>query len=544
MSGRKDTEIHLDSDSSSVTGERILEFLSLPVKAGMLAFYTGKLVVKGGIAAGKSVVNAAKTYEEYRHQQEIKRKQMLEKRLQRELAEMTQMIPSFSALVQKMANQSLLKDFDYSHDLEFLDKLQKGDYSQTLDSVLGIKQSIQKRTQFLQDQDQKCQQICPQIQTLQNEIKQMTDLFRRENNLPDSSWPNRLEQFRSELENATISSFYLLQKRWANWKLEVVSKLKSLEIQTQARLELEALKHQVPCSPEEARKIDPTGYAELYRLEQHILSQTGVAQSANLQLILQSYRSTLERHLAIVVPELGKIEEQKKQQEAIWKKYAPQVEELENLLELAQTEVIKRWAESSLFYLQSQLESLKECCQKGDASNIELNLKNWREKYEAMLEDAGLQQRAAERREYIVQSLKTVLPELGFNIKSIQNESGTKSNTIIKVVPYEDSQKPNPRKITISIPQNEKESVQYRFESYDIVEKRENGQPIVKNDDGKITVQNIAKALEPFGIHAEEPDWKGNPDKIQKGALDFPDSAPEEEASWQQSESKRMEIDW
>lgn len=546
MSGVKGTElVVVDTVGSAiVSGAAMLALLAIPAAAG-LTYYAGKTVIQGGIAAGKATVKAAKAYEEYRRQQEILRQRMMEERRQRELDEIKQMIAPYSAILQKTAHQSLLKDFDCTKDISFLNTLQKGNYVQTLDSIIEIKQKIQRRIRFLLEQDVECQKMGVQIQTLQNEITQMASLFRKEPSLPDSKWLGQLEKFRAELQTLTLNSFYSFQNRWSNWKLDVAAKLKSVEVQTQARLELEAIRHKVPCTPEEAEKIDPMGYAQLQKLEQHVLNQTSVVQSANLQAILHDYQVAMERHLAVVLPELEKLNEQKQQQKAVYRKYAPKIAELENMLELAQTEIVKRWAEPDLVFLQNSIENLKKICKEGDASNIECDMESWRSQFESMLTSAGLKQRAEERRQYIVQSMKNVLPELGFNIQSIQSESDAKSNTIMKVVPAEDSGSHGRRRITISIPQEENGIVQYRFDGYHIEKSREKGQPIEKNDDGKKTVQNIAMALKPFGVLVSEPDWKGNPDKIQKGAKDLPDSSgPEEEMNWQSPEAKHMEMDW
>ena len=155
-------------------------------------------------------------------------------------------------------------------------------------------------------------------------------------------------------------------------------------------------------------------------------------------------------------------------------------------------------------------------------------------------------QKAEERREYIVQSMKTVLPELGFSIQSIQSESDAKSNTIIKVVPCDDVGLRDRRQITISIPQKEKEVIKYVFNGYHTESSRVNGHPIVENDEGLQAVKSIKEALKPFGIRLSEPDWKGNPAKINAESKDLPDYGPEEEADWQdeEEETRQMEMDF
>ena len=243
---------------------------------------------------------------------------------------------------------------------------------------------------------------------------------------------------------------------------------------------------------------------------------------------------------------MERIKEQKQQQEAFNQKYAPKIAELEDMLELAQNEIFKRWAKSDLVFLQNSIEAMKVTCQEGNDSTIESQIENWLKIYDNMKISVASAQKAEERREYIVQSMKTVLPELGFSIQSIQSESDAKSNTIIKVVPCDDVGLRDRRQITISIPQKEKEVIKYVFNGYHTESSRVNGHPIVENDEGLQAVKSIKEALKPFGIRLSEPDWKGNPAKINAESKDLPDYGPEEEADWQdeEEETRQMEMDF
>ena len=174
---------------------------------------------------------------------------------------------------------------------------------------------------------------------------------------------------------------------------------------------------------------------------------------------------------------------------------------------------------------------------------MERDIAAWSESFDNMLLEAARKQEAEDRRLYIIEAMKLELPKLGFDIQSLASQADAASNTVIKVVPH--TQKTGKRqRITISVPQNANEPINYKFDGYDLKHNRVEGRPVVENDTGKQTVLDIAAALKPYGVSMSEPDWTGNPDKLQKNADSLPgDNNPAEELERSQTAKQNRALD-
>ena len=525
-----------------VVGAAVLATLAIPAGVAMVG-YAGKAVAKGTVAAGKQVYKTAKAYEEYRKEQELKKQRIIAERLAREMAELGRLASPYSQLVAQMKGVSLLKQHDFSQDSQLADLVKNSRFEKTLDKAIAVRQQVLRRMRFLQDLQVECGKAATNVGALQREMAQMAEIFRSQSSLPVKTWPAQLQQYQREAANVTLETLDALRTRWANWKLDVTSKLKSLEIQTQVLMEFEGLKNTMPCSAEESRALDPAGFAQLEKLEQHLRNQVGGVVVSSLPVILRDYRAALEQHKATIAVGLQKQKEENLRKKAVYRKYAPKVAELEQMLELANNELVQHWAAQTLTFLKDSIQLMEQHCHDGKDTVLEEEIASWRGTFEKMLTEAGLKQQAEERRQYIVQSMKAVLPEMGFRILSLQSGNAS-SDTVLKVAPDTNDPMQGRRRITISIPQAVNENVCYKFDGYPLKRSREKGQLIEENDDGKRIVQGITQALKPFGIMMTEPDWRGNPDKLQKGARDLPDFTPAEERGYQQTEQQQREMEW
>lgn len=548
MSGSKnsDWEIYTSSSSSSsadngeVLGQALLAMLAIPVGAAVLTYYAGKVLVKGTVAGGKLAAKGVERYQEYQRQQTEIRLQKLEQRRVEKCNELRTQIDQASTYCSRVTRAPFMNDNWTNSAISDVQAIaSQFNSSLSLEKALELSQSLKKTIDSIKTREESARRCQNERAALLSQLEQTRTAIESQSALPAGPELAKLDDFRSRINASTVETFPAVKAEFASWTIALMNRTENIQQKLKAQSIIESLWNSLPVSPELAQSYDSAGFAELKRIESSILS------GAQLNA-LSRFEATFQQHKFAVETRMKQEAELEAQRNAIRKTYEPKLDEMIQRLELADNEIVNRWAGSKLTNLRKTLENFKTNLAQGNFQTMDSDLDAWNESYTAMLTDAGLKQQAEERRQYLVEALKTELPKMGFDIQSLASQADAASDTIIKVVPH--VQKCGARqRITITVPQSTDKPVNYKFDGYDLKRNRVEGKPIVENDTGKQTVIDIAAALKPYGISMSAPDWSGNPDKIQKNANSLPgDNNPAEELDYTQSaaQTRSMKMDF
>lgn len=504
------------SNNEEIVGNAILAVLAIPAGAAVLTYYAGKVLVKGTIAGGKLAAKGVERYQEYqRKQHELHLQQMEQRRieacnsLQIQIDQATQYCNSVSKapfMNDSWASRAI-SDVN-SAASEFNSNL-------SLERALKLKRNLEKTIKSLQSREGKAASCQQDRDALLAQLEQTRRTIQSQSDVPSKPEIAKLNEFQNRIDSSTIKTFPSIKADFSNWTISLMNRIKSVQESMKVQSVISSLWNTLPVSHELAKKYDPAGYSELKRIESSILS---VAKSdAALR-----FQKLFEQHKRAVEVKMNQEAEQEAKFAQIRKSYEPKLEEMEERLELANSDIVNRWAGCNLANLKQILQRIKNNLAQGDFQTADSDIGAWNESYTTMLTEAGLKQQAEERRLYLIEAIQTELPKLGFDIQSLSSKSDAMTDTVIKVVPHTQNGGQRQR-ITITVPQAANEPVNYIFDGYNLKYNRVEGKTVVENDTGKQTVMDITAALKPYGIALFEPDWPGNPDKIQKNADSLPD---------------------
>ena len=409
-------------------------------------------------------------------------------------------------------------------------------YKLELDKAIELSQNLEKMVLSIQNREQLAARCQNERNDLLMQMTQMRKTIQSQSDVPSAPELARLDDFQNQVNASTIETFQAIKAEYSSWALVLMNKIKTVQESVRVKNVVASRWNSLPVSRELAEKYAAAGYSELTRIESSILSNPQAE-------VLRRFQKQFELHKRAVEVKMRQEAEQEAQNAQIRKTYEPKLDEMLQRLELADSEIVNRWTGSKLANLKQTLETIKNNVAQNAFQTADSEIDAWNDSYTNMLTEAGLKQQAEERRQYIVEAMKTELPKLGFDIQSLASKSDAASDTVIKVVPH--TQKGGQRqRITITVPQSANEPVNYKFDGYNLKRNRVEGRPVVENDTGKQTVMDIASALKPYGISMSEPDWSGNPDKIQKNADSLPDdNNPAEELERSQSAGKYRSLD-
>lgn len=536
MSGSKNTYSSV-GDGGEIIGQAILTVLALPVGAAVLAFYTGKVLVKGVVAGGELATEAIKKLEDFSATKENEHKQELNDRIKEACDTLNSKIDQASQYCDRILQMPFMNDGFVQKSTEFIDQI-ASDFSSnlTLENALEMTLKLDNMLESLRDR-QNAASACEQERTnLLAQMEQTRKMIQSQSDIPADPELAILDEFERRLNDSTIETFHIVKADISNWTIALTNRIENIQENIRVNSIVSSLWSSLPVSQELAQKYDPAGYSELKRVEAHLKSNPQPE-------ILLRFQNSFKLHQSAVEAKKRQEDELQAERERIRKIFEPKLEVLVQRLELADSVIVNRWEGNMFNNLKQMLETFKENLAQGNFQSMESDFESWNEAYTNMLTQAGLKQQAEERRQYIVEAMKAELPKLGFDIQSLSSRSDSTSDTVIKVVPRIQNEEKR-RRITITVPQVANEPVKYKFDGYDVEYTRVDGCPVVENDTGKQAVLDISAALKPYGIFMSEPDWGGNPDKIHKNEKDLPgDNNPAEELTRSQSEGQYRALD-
>ena len=538
MSGSKNSSTSV-GDGGEVIGAALLAALAIPVGAAILTYYAGKVLVKGTIAGGQMAAEGIERYQEYQRQQQELHQRQLEQRRVDACKNLHARIDHAAQYCNRVSSLPFMNDSWTKNVLAGINNVSSQfSFNLELDKAVELNQNLEKMVLSIQDREELAARCQTERNALLDQMKQMRKTVQSQSDVPSAPELAKLDDFQSRVNASTLETFPTIKAEYSRWTIELLNKIKTVQESVRAKNVVTSLWNSLSVSQEQAEKYDSAGFSELKRIESSVLSNP---QSD----VLLRFQKQFEQHKRAVEVKMRQEAEREAQNAQIRKTYEPKLDEMLQCLELADSEIVNRWAGSKLANLKQTLEAIKNNVAQGAFQTADSEIDAWNESYTNTLTEAGLKQQAEERRQYIVEAMKTELPKLGFDIQSLASKSDAASDTVIKVVPH--TQKGGQRqRITITVPQNDKEPVNYKFDGYNLKHNRVEGRPVVENDTGKQTVMDIAAALKPYGISMSEPDWTGNPDKIQKNADSLPDgNNPAEELERTQSAAqyRSMELD-
>lgn len=538
MSGSKYSSTSV-GDGGEVIGAAILTALAIPVGAAILTYYAGKVLVKGTIAGSQMAAEGIDRYQKYQQEQQKKHQEQLEKRRVEACSSLKNQISQATQYCNRVSTLPFMNDSWTNNVIVGINNI-SSQFSPKLelDKAIELSQSLEKMTQSIQNREKLAADCQSDRNSLLDQMKQMRKTIQSQSDVPSAPELAKLDDFQKRVNASTIETFPAIKADFSNWSIVLMNRIKTVQESVKVKNIINSLWNSLPVNPELAEKYDSAGFSELKRIESSVLSNPQTE-------VLLRFQKLFEQHKSAVEVKMRQEAEREAQNAQIRKSYEPKLDEMSQRLELADSEIVNRWAGSKLANLKQTLETIKNNIAQNAFQTADSEINAWNDSYTNMLTDAGLKQQAEERRQYIIEAMKTELPRLGFDIQSLASKSDAASDTVIKVVPH--TQKGGQRqRITITVPQAANEPVNYKFDGYNLKHNRVEGRPVVENDTGKQTVMDIAAALKPYGISMSEPDWTGNPDKIQKNADSLPgDNNPAEELERSQSAAqyRSMELD-
>lgn len=538
MSGSKYSSTSV-GDGGEVIGAAILTALAIPVGAAILTYYAGKVLVKGTIAGSQMAAEGIDRYQKYQQEQQKKHLEQLEKRRVEACSSLKNQISQATQYCNRVSTLPFMNDSWTNNVIVGINNI-SSQFSPKLelDKAIELSQSLEKMTQSIQNREKLAADCQSDRNSLLDQMKQMRKTIQSQSDVPSAPELAKLDDFQKRVNASTIETFPAIKADFSNWSIVLMNRIKTVQESVKVKNIINSLWNSLPVNPELAEKYDSAGFSELKRIESSVLSNPQTE-------VLLRFQKLFEQHKSAVEVKMRQEAEREAQNAQIRKSYEPKLDEMSQRLELADSEIVNRWAGSKLANLKQTLETIKNNIAQNAFQTADSEINAWNDSYTNMLTDAGLKQQAEERRQYIIEAMKTELPRLGFDIQSLASKSDATSDTVIKVVPH--TQKGGQRqRITITVPQAANEPVNYKFDGYNLKHNRVEGRPVVENDTGKQTVMDIAAALKPYGISMSEPDWTGNPDKIQKNADSLPgDNNPAEELERSQTAAqyRSMELD-
>ena len=509
---------------------------------GKAAYYTGKAIVEATETAGQLTAEGIERFQEYQRKQAELRQQKLEKARREAFGQLQENISKTLWLYQQNVTNPFMNDnatVQAVNRVQAISSLCNPDLE--LEKSLELNLELEKITSSLKARATLAQRYQRERENLLEQLDQTRLAIAAQKDVPAAPELAALEDYRRRINEATVDNFMTIQAEYSNWAAKLFNKIKSVQTDVKVKSLVCSLWNSLSVSPELAQQYDSAGYSELKRIESFILSSSTQSSAKDAELV--RFQNTFAKHKAAVEIKKRQEDEREAERAEFRKTFEPKLDEMAMRLALTDKEIVNRWEKTRLSHLTRQLAEFSDNLAKGNVQSMQADIDSWNESFDAMLTEAARKQQAEERRQYIIEAMKLELPKLGFDIQSLASQADAASNTVIKVVPQ--TQKAGKRqRITITVPQGSNEPVNYKFDGYDLKHNRIEGRPVVENDSGKQTVMDIAAALKPYGISMSEPDWSGNPNRIQKNADSLPDDGnPAEELEMSQSEAKQRSIE-
>lgn len=509
---------------------------------GKAVYYSGKAIVNGTVAAGEMVSEGIERFEEYQRQQAEIRQLKLEHARQEACSQLQENVSKVNWLCQQVVTNPFMNDDWFAQTSKRIqDVSAKCNPDLELEKALELNLKLEKEYNAIKARSATAQRCLRERENLLEQLEFTRQTIQAQRDVPSAPELATLAEYQRRIKSAKLETFPAIKAEYSNWATQLLNKLKSAQTEAKLKCVVNALWASLPVGSELAQQYDSTGYAELKRIESFILSSNAPAASKEAELV--RFQNTFAKHKAAVEIKIKQEAKREAERAEFRKIYEPKLDELAMRLAMTDKEIVNRWEKNKLANLTQQLEAFKTNFAQGRFESMERDIAVWNESFDAMLTEAARKQEAEDRRLYIIEAMKLELPKLGFDIQSLSSQADAASNTVIKVVPH--TQKAGKRqRITISVPQNANEPINYKFDGYDLKHNRVEGRPVVENDTGKQTVMDIAAALKPYGVSMSEPDWTGNPDKLQKNADSLPgDNNPAEELERSQTAGKYRSLD-
>lgn len=511
---------------------------------GKAAYYSGKAIVNGTVAAGEMVAEGIERFEEYQRQQAELRQQKLAQARQEACSLLQENVSKAIWLCQQVVTNPFMNDDWLAQASKRIqDVAAKCSPDLELEKALELSQKLEKEVNSIKARMTSAQRCQRERESLLEQLEFTRQTIKSQRDVPSAPELAALAEYQRRIKSAKLETFPAIKAEYSHWATQLLNKLKFAQTEAKLKCAVNALWASLPIGTELAQQYDSAEYAELKRIESFILTSNAPATSKEAELV--RFQKTFVKHKTTVEIKLEQEAKLEAERIKFRKIFEPKLNELSMRLAMTDKEIVNRWEKNKLANLTQQLEAFKTNLAQGQFNTMESDLAVWNESFDNMLTDAACKQQAEDRRLYIIEAMKLELPKLGFDIQSLASQADASSNTVIKVVPH--TQKAGKRqRITISVPQNANEPINYKFDGYDLKHNRIEGRPVVENDAGKQTVMDIAAALKPYGISTSEPDWSGNPDKLQKNADSLPggnNPAEELERSQTAKQNRALDLD-
>jgi len=263
-------------------------------------------------------------------------------------------------------------------------------------------------------------------------------------------------------------------------------------------------------------RFDAEGREEVGRLVSGIQDAVRRKQIADPDKELDSLRSRIDEHIAVVSEQLAEWNERRAEIGAL-------IGEAEDRASaMASDETLMRWAGPDIDSLREHLGALSQMADDGAFERAKDGVTDWNEKAEAVLTAVEEVQLKEEQRNFILSGVQDVLRDMGFDVEDgfpCPEDSGNPfSATILR------ARQVNGRSISVSIPHEREEEVWYEVDGFDMNVDSQEGQLVRTCDEAQSQLEELHEQLHGLGIEMSELWWDGKPEGEWKAADSLPQS--------------------
>lgn len=263
-------------------------------------------------------------------------------------------------------------------------------------------------------------------------------------------------------------------------------------------------------------RFDAEGRDEVGRLVSGIQDAVRRKQIADPDKELDSLRSRIDEHIAVVSEQLAEWNERRAEIGALIGEAEDRVNAMKS------DETLMRWAGPDIDSLREHLGALSEMADDGAFERAKDGVTDWNEKAEAVLAAVEEVQLKEEQRNYILSGVQDVLRDMGFDVEDgfpCPEDSGNPfSATILR------ARQVNGRSISVSIPHEREEEVWYEVDGFDMNVDSQEGQLVRTCDEAQSQLEELHEQLHGLGIEMSELWWDGKPEGEWKAADSLPQS--------------------
>lgn len=260
--------------------------------------------------------------------------------------------------------------------------------------------------------------------------------------------------------------------------------------------------------------VDADGRKEIDRLVAALNDNARRLSPADNEQRIAELRERVESHLSQVFAAIEALN----QQRAEAREQINQFEDQLNIL--AKEEAIKRWAHVDVEAVREQLAPTRSMVDEGAIETAQKSLTGLKEKLESIVAEVERVELLEKQRQFIVDGVQNALVGMGFEVAdgfpSPEDRNNPFSATLLRASQH------NGRSISVSIPQNRKESLWYEVDGFDMNEDSQQGQLVRTCDTASVQLTQLHEQLREIGINMSDLWWDGMPDDNFRTAEELP----------------------